>query len=59
VATRLALEVGDEKSTSWTQNSGMNITDKERLYAASRGHCGGGLLALQEPMPAPPTSCSR
>ena len=38
----------------WTQNSGMNITDKESIYA--RFHsvlhpC--GLLALQEPMAGP------
>ena len=35
----------------WTQNSGMNIADKERLYAGfHRVLRPGGLLALQEPM---------
>jgi ubiquinone/menaquinone biosynthesis C-methylase UbiE len=41
----------------WTQNSGMNIADKERLYAGfHRVLRSGGRLALQEPMvgPAPP-----
>jgi|SRR5262245_49270284 len=38
----------------WTQNSGMNITDKERLYAGfSRALRPGGRLALQEPMAGP------
>ncbi len=35
----------------WTQNSGMNITDKERLYRGfHRVLRPGGLLAIQEPM---------
>jgi SAM-dependent methyltransferase len=38
----------------WTQNSGMNIADKERLYAGfHRALRPGGLLALQEPMAGP------
>ena len=38
----------------WTQNSGMNIADKERLYAAfHRVLRAGGLLAIQEPMAGP------
>lgn len=40
----------------WTQNSGMNIADKERLYAGfQRVLRPGGLLALQEPMAGPRT----
>jgi SAM-dependent methyltransferase len=38
----------------WTQNSGMNIADKERLYAGfHRVLRPGGLLAFQEPMAGP------
>src|SRR4029453_12312048 len=38
----------------WTQNSGMNIPEKERLYAGfARVLRPGGLLALQEPMAGP------
>ncbi len=38
----------------WTQNSGMNIADKERLYSGlHRVLRPGGLLALQEPMAGP------
>ncbi len=38
----------------WTQNSGMNIADKERLYAGfARMLRPGGLLAIQEPMAGP------
>jgi ubiquinone/menaquinone biosynthesis C-methylase UbiE len=38
----------------WTQNSGMNIADKERLYAGLRRVLRpGGLLATQEPMAGP------
>jgi len=38
----------------WTQNSGMNIEDKARLYAGfSRMLRAGGTLALQEPMAGP------
>jgi SAM-dependent methyltransferase len=38
----------------WTQNSGMNVADKERLYAGFyRVLRPGGLLAFQEPMAGP------
>jgi len=38
----------------WTQNSGMNIADKERLYAGfARALRPGGLLVTQEPMAGP------
>jgi SAM-dependent methyltransferase len=38
----------------WTQNSGMNIADKERLYAGFAAALGpGGILAIQEPMAGP------
>ncbi|HEY7206235.1 MAG TPA: methyltransferase domain-containing protein [Methylomirabilota bacterium] len=38
----------------WTQNSGMNIPDKERLYGGfHRVLRPGGRLALQEPMAGP------
>jgi len=38
----------------WTQNSGMNIADKDDLYAGfARLLRRGGLLALQEPMAGP------
>ena len=38
----------------WTQNSGMNIADKPRLYAGfARVLRPGGVLALQEPMAGP------
>jgi len=38
----------------WTQNSGMNIADKERLYAGfARVLQPGGLLVTQEPMAGP------
>ena len=38
----------------WTQNSGMNIADKQRLYGGfHRVLRPGGLLALQEPMAGP------
>lgn len=38
----------------WTQNSGMNIATKERLYVGfHRVLRPGGLLALQEPMAGP------
>jgi SAM-dependent methyltransferase len=40
----------------WTQNSGMNIADKERLYRGfHRVLRPGGRLALQEPMVGPVT----
>ena len=38
----------------WTQNSGMNVADKDRLYAGfHRVLRAGGRLALQEPMAGP------
>jgi len=38
----------------WTQNSGMNIADKERLYAGLRRVLrAAGVLAMQEPMAGP------
>ncbi len=38
----------------WTQNSGMNIADKETLYAGfHRVLRPGGVLAMQEPMAGP------
>jgi SAM-dependent methyltransferase len=38
----------------WTQNSGMNIADKEALYAGfARVLVPGGVLAFQEPMAGP------
>ncbi len=51
----LALEVGaDPFDRIWTQNSGMNVPDKERLYAGFARLLGqGGLLAMQEPMAGP------
>jgi ubiquinone/menaquinone biosynthesis C-methylase UbiE len=51
----LALDAGvDAFDVVWTQNSGMNIADKERLYAGfARLLPPGGLLALQEPMAGP------
>jgi sarcosine/dimethylglycine N-methyltransferase len=52
----LALEVGgvDPFDIVWTQNSGMNVSDKERLYAGFARLLGrGGLLAIQEPMAGP------
>jgi len=55
VANALALpvEIG-AFDVVWTQNSGMNIADKERLYAGfSRVLRPSGLLALQEPMAGP------
>src|SRR5262249_23319565 len=51
----LALPLrGETFDVVWTQNSGMNIPDKERLYAGfARALRPGGLLALQEPMAGP------
>jgi SAM-dependent methyltransferase len=48
----LALDVADQEfDVVWTQNSGMNIQDKERLYAGfARVLRPGGLLVIQEPM---------
>jgi SAM-dependent methyltransferase len=55
VGDALALDVGAEVfDVVWTQNSGMNIADKERLYAGiHRVLRRGGLLATQEPMAGP------
>ena len=55
VGDALALDVGaDPFDVVWTQNSGMNIPDKKRLYAGfARLLRPGGLLALQEPMAGP------
>ena len=54
----LALDVDSEPfDVIWTENSGMNIAAKDRLYAGfARILPLGGLLALQEPMagPVPP-----
>jgi len=51
----LALDVGaDTFDLLWTQNSGMNIADKERLYAGfARALRPGAMLAIQEPMAGP------
>ncbi|HET7296881.1 MAG TPA: methyltransferase domain-containing protein [Gemmatimonadales bacterium] len=51
----LALPFGDGAfDVVWTQNSGMNIADKERLYAGiHRVLRAGGSLAIQEPMAGP------
>jgi SAM-dependent methyltransferase len=47
-------EDGSPYDVVWTQNSGMNIEDKVRLYSGfSRMLRPGGLLALQEPMAGP------
>src|SRR4029450_7575488 len=55
VGDALALDVGAEAfDVVWSQNSGMNIPEKERLYAGfARVLRPGGLLALQEPMAGP------
>jgi ubiquinone/menaquinone biosynthesis C-methylase UbiE len=54
VGDALALDVDEPFDVVWTQNSGMNIPDKERLYAGfARVLRPGGLLALQEPMAGP------
>jgi sarcosine/dimethylglycine N-methyltransferase len=51
----LALPFADASfDVVWTQNSGMNIADKERLYAGfARVLRPGGRLVLQEPMAGP------
>jgi SAM-dependent methyltransferase len=52
-ALELPFEAGAFDAV-WTQNSGMNIADKERLYAGfHRVLRPGGRLALQEPMAGP------
>jgi len=54
VGDALALDVDGQFDVVWTQNSGMNIADKERLYAGfARVVRPGGLLAIQEPMAGP------
>jgi sarcosine/dimethylglycine N-methyltransferase len=55
VGDALALDVsGEPFDVVWTQNSGMNIADKERLYAGfARVLRPGGLLVTQEPMAGP------
>ena len=55
VGDALALDLaGETFDVVWTQNSGMNIEDKERLYAGfARALRPGGVLALQEPMAGP------
>jgi SAM-dependent methyltransferase len=52
VGNALALPAdGAPFDAVWTQNSGMNIADKSRLYAGfSRVLAPGGLLVIQEPM---------
>jgi SAM-dependent methyltransferase len=51
----LALDVpAGSIDVVWTQNSGMNIADKERLYAGfARALRPGGLLVIGEPMAGP------
>jgi ubiquinone/menaquinone biosynthesis C-methylase UbiE len=55
VGNALALPFEDASFDAvWTQNSGMNIADKERLYAGfHRVLRPGGRLAIQEPMAGP------
>ena len=55
VGSALALPFDDGSfDVVWTQNSGMNIADKERLYAEfHRVLRAGGRLAIQEPMAGP------
>ena len=55
VGNALALAFPEETfDLVWTQNSGMNIADKARLYAGfHRVLRRGGRLALQEPMTGP------
>ncbi len=55
VGDALALDgAPDAFDVLWTQNSGMNIADKERLYPGfARVIRRGGLLATQEPMAGP------
>ena len=55
VGNALALPVDEDAfDVVWTQNSGMNVADKELLYAGfARVLRRGGRLALQEPMAGP------
>ena len=55
VGDALSLDAGAEAfDVVWSQNSGMNIPEKERLYAGfARVLRPGGLLAQQEPMAGP------
>ena len=55
IGDALALDLDDQAfDVIWTQNSGMNIRDKERLYAGfARVLRRGGVLATQEPMAGP------
>ena len=55
IGDALDLPFDDESfDVVWTQNSGMNIADKPRLYVGFRRVLRpGGLLALQEPMAGP------
>ena len=55
VGDALALDVDPGSFDAvWTQNSGMNIADKDRLYAGfARAVRRGGTLVLQEPMAGP------
>ncbi len=55
VANALELPFDDASfDVVWTQNSGMNIADKPRLYGGlHRVLRPGGLLAMQEPMAGP------
>ncbi len=55
VGNALALPFdGGTFDVVWTQNSGMNIAEKERLYSGFHRVLGpGGLLATQEPMAGP------
>ena len=55
VGDALALPFGDASfDVVWTQNSGMNIEDKARLYAGfHRALRPGGSLVMQEPMAGP------
>jgi SAM-dependent methyltransferase len=55
IGNALALDVAPGSfDLIWTQNSGMNIEDKERLYAGfARVLRPGDCVALQEPMAGP------
>jgi ubiquinone/menaquinone biosynthesis C-methylase UbiE len=55
VGDALALDVpAGAFDVVWTQNSGMNIADKERLYRGfARAIRPDGVLAMQEPMAGP------